>query len=177
MPHDSDEILYQQARRTMRFLLLGTDPETRLSLSEECVVRTPEVRRSLSLALDAMEDGNRIRAYLRKSPDRWLSRALHKASERQPAPVLKRARPARAGEAWDEIEKQKLLEGFLAGMKVGVLAKLHQRTAGAITAQLVHQGICLCRDDARAGRASALKKPMMRVVVPDSPQAVAFGAE
>lgn len=48
--------------------------------------------------------------------------------------------PERAGKPWDKTESDLLINHFDGGMKIGELAKEHQRTRGAIEAQLAKLG-------------------------------------
>ncbi|MFZ2147936.1 MAG: hypothetical protein WAV28_12010 [Sedimentisphaerales bacterium] len=65
-----------------------------------------------------------------------IMRALHKAAEALEVSERKRSLPARAGKPWDKSESVSLIEQFDKGIEIVELAKIHQRTRGAIRSQL-----------------------------------------
>ena len=48
--------------------------------------------------------------------------------------------PPKSGMSWNDAEDQELISGFESGHSISMLAKAHQRTAGAITARLERLG-------------------------------------
>ncbi len=77
-----------------------------------------------------------------------IVRALHKAAEVLKTAKRKRSLPARAGKPWDEDESNLLAEHFDSGMPIADIAKVHERTKGAIAARLVRLGKVASRDEA-----------------------------
>jgi hypothetical protein len=77
-----------------------------------------------------------------------IVRALHKAAEALNITKRKRSLPARAGKSWEEDESNLLAERFDSGMPIVEIAKVHERTKGAIAARLVRLGKVANRHEA-----------------------------
>ena len=69
-----------------------------------------------------------------------IVRALHKAAEALEISKRKMSLPARAGKPWDKSESSSLIEQFDKRIEIVELAKIHQRTRGAIRSQLKKLG-------------------------------------
>lgn len=69
-----------------------------------------------------------------------IVRALHKAAEALQISKRKRSLPARSGKPWDKSESSSLIEQLDKGIEIVELARMHQRTRGAIKSQLKKLG-------------------------------------
>lgn len=113
----------KEALGIIRRLADGVDPFTGEVFEADSLYQNVEVVRALNRAIEA------------------LSWAAERAER-------KKNLPARAGKPWDKGESDLLIERFDEGMGIAQLAKEHQRTRGAIEAQLGKLG----KIDARGGR-------------------------
>ena len=109
-----------EAKQVIEVLARGIDPETGEVLPQSSPINSPHVIRALFLAAQALEApaGKRVRA--------------------ESAGAASKA--AQAGKPWSAEEDDKLTAAFDAGTVVAVLARAHQRTAGAITSRLIRLG-------------------------------------
>jgi len=98
--------------RILESLAQGIDPYTDEVLSETSPFNNVETVRALYRAIKA------LKFQMEQNPD--------------PADM-----PRRAGKSWDKQEHQKLFEGFRQGLTIAELAEKHERTNGAIEAQLL----------------------------------------
>ena len=69
-----------------------------------------------------------------------------------------RNRPDGAGASWSEEEDKQLDEEFNSGMKISEMAKIHNRTNGAIRARLRKHGLIGSAKKAEKAAAKAEKK-------------------
>ena len=102
-----------EARKIIESLADGRCPTTSQKL--DGAYQQPDVVRALFVAARALERVERI--------------------ERQ-----RETLPDHAGRAWDAAEEQKLCEEFDAAKTVAEIAKIHQRTRGAIQSRLERLG-------------------------------------
>ena len=102
-----------RAREIVRSLADGTDPTTGELLSGESVYNKSDVIRALY--------------------------TIWEATAPQPVPQLDPYR--NVGKPWTEMEDDKLIDEFLANMKIADIAKEHGRTYGAIESRLDHLGL------------------------------------
>lgn len=112
----------QKAQQILQAMADGVDPFTGEALPATSPYQQADTVRALHLALLAMNAET-----ARQEKCRHL--------------------PNRAGQPWDAAESQQLIERFDGGMSVNEIASLHQRTRGAIAAQLVKLGKITHRDD------------------------------
>ena len=68
-----------------------------------------------------------------------MIRALHEILNALPSQKRKDL-PRNAGKPWTDIEEEKLLDEFDAGMTISAIAKEHGRSKGAIESRLVYLG-------------------------------------
>ena len=68
-----------------------------------------------------------------------MIRAFHEVLNRIPS-SKKKSLPRNAGKPWTDIEEEKLLDEFDAGMTTSAIAKEHGRSRGAIETRLVNLG-------------------------------------
>ncbi len=149
----TDEDLYREACKILRFLLLGIDPQTNQKLSVECIIMDPDVQRSLSLGLDALQDSRRAIGWLRAQKSKRACQSGSSTSKRLkldnvPSKVI--MRPGRAGQPWSSQEDKQIEREFRSGKVLRKLAAVHQRTRGGIVSRLAHLGLCNSREEARA---------------------------
>ncbi|NQT20616.1 MAG: hypothetical protein HQ592_12990 [Planctomycetes bacterium] len=71
---------------------------------------------------------------------RALYSAIHALEYESGRTTQKKNLPGNAGKPWPEEEAAGLVSGFDAGTSMAELAKIHQRTSGAIQAKLVKLG-------------------------------------
>lgn len=95
-----------RARELLTALADGIDPFTGEVLPKEHICNHPDIIRAFHQVLDSIQ--------------------VEKKDSRAP----------NAGKPWPQIEKDKLIDEFQAGMKVSEMAKEHGRTRGAIEAKL-----------------------------------------
>ena len=106
----------KEAKQVLEVLARGIDPETGEVLPQDSPINSPHVIRALFMA----------------------AMALEQAGDK---PVRPKAEgPGKAGKSWSPEEDQRLLAAFDAGTDVPALAKLHERTNGAIRARLIRHG-------------------------------------
>ena len=103
-----------EAREIVELLAQGIDPETGEVLQDDSAINHPRVVRALFAAAKALE--------LAQSHT-----ARHESS-------------ANAGTPWREEEDRQLAAAFDEGIPAAQLAKMHQRTAGAIASRLIRIG-------------------------------------
>ena len=106
----------KEAKQVLEVLARGIDPETGEVLAQDSPIHNPHVIRALFMAVMALEQGG-------DKPVR-----------------LKAERSGNAGKSWTPDEDKQLLAAFDAGTDVPALAKIHQRTSGAIKARLIRHG-------------------------------------
>lgn len=104
-----------KALEVIRSLADGIDPFTGEIFSEDNIYQSADTIRALSRAVIALE-------YIVKQRER------------------KNNLPERAGKPWDEEETETLLKQYDEGFSFSQIAKEHQRTRGAIEAQLAKMG-------------------------------------
>ena len=104
-----------EARKIIESLADGRCPQTGQKLPADSTYQQPDVVRALFVA----------------------ARALTRAEQsEQRASSL----PEHAGRAWNPAEEQRLCESFDAGKTVAELARIHERTRGAIQSRLERLG-------------------------------------
>ncbi len=148
MQQSYDEQAYTEARRILRSLLLGHDPESHGRLSVECVVMQPDVKTALALGVEALQTTQWVRRWReKKRADPKTRSAVAKAQRTGPANQEKLS--SRAGESWSSQEDRQIIREFSAGEQIGTMARNHSRSQGAILARLVHLGLAPSRSEAR----------------------------
>ena len=70
-----------------------------------------------------------------------ITRALFHALEVLKDTKPKKPNPERQGEKWETVEDEQLKEGFSNEVKIVELAKIHQRSSGAIRSRLKRLGL------------------------------------
>ncbi len=103
-----------EARRILRYLADGTDPETGETFPMESPYQKPRVIRSLFVAVEALD--------------------------RQRRSKKQNSGQSNAGNPWTNDEEERLINAFDSGMAVEDLARIHSRTSAAITARLQKLG-------------------------------------
>jgi hypothetical protein len=106
----------QQALRIMQALADGVDPDTGEVLRRDSVLQSPNVIRALARSVEILEY------------------SIERERERQ------RKLPPNAGKPWIPEEEAQICDELKKGMKFGEIAKMHNRTTGAIVARLVRLG-------------------------------------
>lgn len=147
MGQNAEEQVYAEARRVLRALLMGVDPETQTRLSAECVVMRPEVVKALALGTEALQD------------TRWVRRWRDKLAKQRETPVNGRRTQTlslracedreHAGEGWSKQEDVRLTSAFYQNKPVRAIAAAHGRTDGAIESRLVKLGLIRNRRELR----------------------------
>ena len=99
--------------KIIELLADGCCPKTGERFPEDSAYQQPEVIRALFVALFALKSLENV-----KPGDR----------------------PTYVGKAWEDLEDRRLCEGFDGGKPVAELAKIHQRTRGAIRSRLKRLG-------------------------------------
>jgi hypothetical protein len=102
----------EEAIKIVRALAAGSDPETGKGFSAESICRRPMVVKALNRALGAL-----IKL------EEW-----------------DRNRPTNAGRAWSREEVTQVLKEVQDGVDFHEIARLHDRTVGAIVTRLVKLG-------------------------------------
>ena len=69
-----------------------------------------------------------------------MIRAFHEILNAIPLSFKKKSLPRNAGKPWTDIEEEKLLDEFDAGMTISAIAKEHGRSRGAIETRLADLG-------------------------------------
>ena len=105
----------QRASEILQALADGSDPFTDETLPAKSPYQQADTVRALHLALIALE--------------------TQAARQKR-----KRHLPQRAGQPWNAEESQILAERFDGNIPINEIARLHQRTRGAIAAQLIKLG-------------------------------------
>ena len=104
-----------ETKQIIEVLAGGVDPATGEVLADDNPLSSPHVIRALFIAAKALE-------------------LLAAKAERSAAT------PTHAGKAWSDEEDQRLVAGFDANTPVAALARVHERTTGAITSRLIRLG-------------------------------------
>ncbi len=142
MQQNVNDRAFWEARRTLRFLLLGVDPETNEPLTEESLTAAPEVKAALAFGIDG----------LRRSP--WMGRwrtvnrvgsqpSWQAGSMPGAAGGLRTAKTdaSRSGAGWSLQEDRQIAQEFAEGQKLTMMATNHQRSRGSVLARLAHLGL------------------------------------
>jgi hypothetical protein len=109
-----------EAKQIIEVLASGVDPATGEVLPDDSPVNSPHVIRALFIAAKALA-----------------------AKAARPAA----AAPGNAGKAWTEDEDQRLVAAFDAGSAIAELARIHERSTGAINSRLIRLGRLQLRHD------------------------------
>ena len=155
MHQGAEEQAYTEARRILRSLFLGVDPEVHTRLSPECVVMQPEVKVALALGVEALQRAQWMQRSKAKSTiertkaTSWRTMASNFA---EVAPTSPKTGPDRAGEGWSSQEDREVSQAFTGGSSIAVIARTQERTRGAISARLVRLGLVSSRQEARRAR-------------------------
>ena len=112
-----------QAQEIVKLLANGIDPTTGEVFADDSPYNSPEVVRALFIVLNHV-----------KQPSK------SSAAE---------SRPANAGRPWTEELRQEVAELFRQGKSIAELAQHFGRTRGAISSELVRQGV-IVRDGVRS---------------------------
>ena len=104
-----------EAKQIIEVLAGGIDPATGEVLADDSPLSSPHVIRALFIAAKAL--------------------ALMSSKAARSA-----ATPTHAGKAWSDEEDQRLVAAFDAHTPVAALARVHERTTGAITSRLIKLG-------------------------------------
>lgn len=99
-----------RAKELIAGLADGLDPLTGEILPDDSICNRPEIVRALHAVLSEL------------------------------SPKAARQLPVNAGKPWTEVEENRLIEEFDAGMKISEIAKEHGRTRGAIESRLSSLG-------------------------------------
>ena len=148
MGQDVEEQAYGDARRILRTLMLGVNPESHTRLSLECVVMQPEVKTALALGVEALRDTEWVRRWRKKQSKTQLSTEVVR---RTSMPKFSKAAQVKghAGQAWSKQEDARLCSAYYQGRSCQEIAVAHGRTSGAISARLVRLGLVASRQKAR----------------------------
>ena len=147
----TEEQAYTEARRILRSLFLGVDPEVHTRLSPECVVMQPEVKVALALGAEALQRAQWMQQSKAKSISKYAKVNGTGSSSRgrmDDAGALRKG-PSRAGEGWTLREDEEVTGAFTQGQPLSAVARTQQRTRGAIAACLVRLGLVSSRQEAR----------------------------
>jgi hypothetical protein len=104
-----------EAKQIIEVLASGVDPATGEVIPDDSPLSSPPVIRALFIAAKALE--------------LMSSKATRSA-----------ATPGSAGKSWSEDEDQRLVGAFDTGEPVAALARMHERSSGAITSRLIRLG-------------------------------------
>lgn len=104
-----------EAKQVIEVLAGGIDPATGEVLADDSPLSNPHVIRALFIAAKAL--------------DLMSSKAARAADT-----------PSNAGKAWTDDEDRRLVASFDADTPVAALARVHDRTTGAITSRLIKLG-------------------------------------
>ena len=152
----TEEQAYTEARRILRSLFLGVDPEVHTGLSPECVVMQPEVKVALALGAEALQKAQWMQRKAKPATERIRITGSRSATRSSYASATgTKNGPIRAGEGWSSQEDEEVRRAFTLGQPLSVIARRQQRTRGAIAARLVRLGLVSNRQEARsAGQAT-----------------------
>ena len=106
-----------EAKQIIEVLAGGVDPATGEVLPDDSPLSSPHVIRALFIAVKALE-------------------LMAAAKPARP----EAAAPGNAGKSWTEDEDQRLVAAFDAGTPAAKLARIHERSSGAITSRLIRLG-------------------------------------
>jgi hypothetical protein len=115
-----------EAKQIIEVLASGVDPATGEVLADDSPLNDPHVIRALFIAAKALET--------------MSGKATRSA-----------ATPGNAGKAWSDEEDQRLVAAFDANTPVAALARVHERTSGAITSRLIKLGRLLVSNKSAPG--------------------------
>lgn len=151
MHQGGEEQVYPEARRILRSLFLGIDPEIHSRLSPECVVMQPDVKVALALGAEALQRVQWMQQSKAKSIPKHatVNRTGSNSKSSMKHAVGLRKGPSRAGEGWTSSEDDEVSQAFHQGESLSVIARSQQRTRGAIAARLVRLGLVSNRQEAR----------------------------
>ena len=108
------------AAQLLRSLANGLDPHTGQALAPSSPLHHADVVRALFAGAEAL---------------------IQSAGPDAPPAKPPKPKPARAGQAWDDPEDQRLTAAFESGTAVAELARQHRRSKGSIRARLVRLGL------------------------------------
>ncbi len=151
MGQEIEEQAYRDARRVLRTLMMGVDPENHSRLSPECVVMQPEVKVALALGVEALRETEWVRRWREKRAGMGRSVPATRDSGMSGPQLSKEARTqGYAGQPWSKQEDGRLCSAFHQGRSSREIAAAHGRTSGAIEARLVRLGLIATRREARS---------------------------
>lgn len=101
------------------------------------IERAKELLSALADGIDPFTGELLPRNHVCNQPE--MIRAFHEVLNTIPSPQKKSA-PRNAGKPWTDIEEEKLLDEFDAGMTTSMIAREHGRSRGAIESRLVALG-------------------------------------
>ena len=104
-----------EARDIIQALADGVDPETDRIIHEDSLYNRPRVIHALCVTLQVLE------------------KEVARTKKRRDV-------PSQAGQPWNADEDRLLAEAFDRGASVRTLAKIHERTEGAISSRLMRLG-------------------------------------
>ena len=99
--------------------------------------RARELLSVLADGIDPLTGEVLPREHLCNQPE--IIRALHEVLRVSPS-TKQKSQPRNAGKPWTEMEEDKLMDEFDAGVKLSEIAQEHGRTKGAIESRLVALG-------------------------------------
>lgn len=101
------------------------------------IVRARELLSALADGIDPFTGELLPQNHVCNQPE--IIRAFHEVLNGIPSPN-KKSLPQNAGKPWTDMEEEKLLDEFDAGMTASAIAKEHGRSRGAIESRLVKLG-------------------------------------
>ncbi len=112
----------------------GIDPITGELLPRESPYNHPDVIRALFTTLGLVKNPSK------KSPPKKTPK-VKKSPEQKQVENIENGLPKNAGLPWTDEQRVALVEQFLSGQEIKVLAEVHGRTDGAIKSELKKQGL------------------------------------
>ncbi len=142
MQQNVNERAFWEARRVLRFLLLGVDPETNKALTEESLLAAPDVRAALAYGIDGLRRSPWIRQWRSvKGKGSQPSWQAGRGTRAEGAPLTAKASEVRSGVGWSVQEDRQIAQEFAEGQKLTMMATNHQRSRGSVLARLMHLGL------------------------------------
>jgi hypothetical protein len=112
----------------LRTLASGIDPQTGVEIPLNSPYRHIKTTRALLTAVKELEGQQKSYTHEELFPPQ-----AHQRREK--------IKPQMAGSSWSTLEDQELREEYHKGWSIATLAKIHQRTQGAISSRLLRLGI------------------------------------
>ena len=112
----------------LRTLASGIDPQTGVEIPLNSPYRHIKTTRALLTAVKELE--GQQKSY---TPEELFAP--------QVCQTRGKIKPQMAGSSWSPLEDQELREEYHKGLSIATLAKIHQRTQGAISSRLLRLGI------------------------------------